>query len=97
LVNGVNHLLAHLPRRDAVNFYYWYYGTQVMCHFGGQPWEKWNQQMAQTLLSLQIKNGHAQGSWSPGGGHDRVGGRVYSTALAVCMLEVYYRHIRVFE
>ena len=97
LVNGVNHLLAHLPRRDAVNFYYWYYGTQVMCHFGGQPWEKWNQEMVQTLLSLQIKNGHAQGSWSPGGGHDTAGGRVYSTALALCVLEVYYRHIRVFE
>jgi hypothetical protein len=97
LVNGVNHLLLHLPRRDAVDFYYWYYGTQVMHHFGGQPWEKWNQQMVQTLLSLQIKNGHAQGSWSPGGGHDTAGGRVYSTALAICVLEVYYRHIRVFE
>ena len=97
LINGVNHLQAHAPGTGAVDFYYWYYGTQVMHHFGGKPWASWNEQLVPTLLALQAKDGHSRGSWPPGGGHDSSGGRVYATALALCMLEVYYRHRRVFE
>ena len=45
----------------------------------------------------QVKDGHAAGSWTPRAAATRRyadrGGRLYMTALAVCTLEVYYRHL----
>lgn len=96
LVNGVKHLERNLPGQQNSDLYYWYYGTQVMHHYGGKPWKAWNQSLVGTLLPKQAMNGHARGSWPPLGSHDGSGGRVYATALALCMLEVYYRHGKVF-
>lgn len=98
LRSGVNYLLGHLPDADSPNIYYWYYATQVMHHFGGKPWEEWNAAMREALVKMQEKTGHAAGSWTPRGsgnhgGHADRGGRVYMTSLAVCILEVYYRHM----
>ncbi|HQU43478.1 MAG TPA: terpene cyclase/mutase family protein, partial [Pirellulales bacterium] len=94
LRNGVFWLQAnHLPRADRANMYYWYYGTQVMHHMGGEPWGKWNGALRDLLISLQSGGGHEAGSWPPLGGHDATGGRLYTTALAACTLEVYYRHL----
>jgi hypothetical protein len=98
LNNGVNELLKkHLPRANNVYMYYWYYGTQVMHHMGGRPWQEWNGALRDLLVSLQATTGHEAGSWAPGGGHDRQGGRLYMTALAVCTLEVYYRHMPLYQ
>jgi len=77
--------------------YYWYYATQVMHHFGGEPWDKWNNVMREVLIEMQHTQGHEAGSWSKGGGHDNSGGRVYMTALALCTLEVYYRHTALYS
>lgn len=94
LRNGVFWLeTTHLPRADRANMYYWYYGTQVMHHMGGESWEKWNAALRDLLISLQSGGGHEAGSWAPMGGHDAQGGRLYTTALAACTLEVYYRHL----
>jgi hypothetical protein len=99
LKTGVDSLLAdHLPDADRPNIYYWYYATQVMHHFGGSHWETWNEQMRKVLVESQETQGHAAGSWAPrgrgndGGFADR-GGRIYMTALVLCTLEVYYRHL----
>jgi hypothetical protein len=99
LVSGVKHLLEeHLPRGGReVNMYYWYYATQVMHHMGGEAWQTWNYQMRDLLVDLQETKGHLAGSWTPRGGHDTAGGRVYMTALAVCTLEVYYRHLPLYK
>ncbi|HJS06030.1 MAG TPA: prenyltransferase/squalene oxidase repeat-containing protein [Pirellulales bacterium] len=103
LHEGVNHLLAeHLPSKDDPNIYYWYYGTQVMHHLGGEAWERWNNATREALVEMQERDGHEAGSWSPEGGaiggHDvRVGGRIYMTALAICTLEVYYRHLPIYR
>lgn len=98
LEQGVKYLLReHMPRDDGVNFYYWYYATQVMHHFGGERWKTWNISMRDTLVDAQIKRGHEAGSWDPRGGHASQGGRLYTTALAVCTLEVYYRHAPIFR
>ena len=91
-----------LPRADQANIYYWYYATQVMHHLGGRRWETWNQSMRDTLVAMQEKQGHMAGSWSPVGGaignHDtQAGGRMYMTSLAVCTLEVYYRHLPIYR
>ena len=95
---GVDWLrLGNLPRREHVNMYYWYYGTQVMHHMGGEPWDEWNNALRDVLVSLQATSGHEAGSWAPGGGHDATGGRLYMTALAACTLEVYYRHMPLYR
>jgi len=88
----------HLPNEREKNLYYWYYGTQVMHHFGGKPWKIWNDRMRELLISTQETSGRYPGSWSPDvcewGSR---GGRIYTTSLAVCTLEVYYRHLPLFK
>jgi hypothetical protein len=103
LRDGVKFLLEkHPPDADKPNIYYWYYGTQVMHHYGGPEWRKWNAKMRNVLVDTQETKGHAAGSWKPDGrGHsggfaDR-GGRIYMTTLALCILEVYYRHMPIYS
>ena len=88
----------HLPSRSEPNLYYWYYGTQVMHHYGGKPWNQWNDKVRGLLISSQESRGRYPGSWDP---HDfewgRRGGRIYTTSMAVCTLEVYYRHLPIFH
>ena len=86
-----------LPSPDRVNMYYWYYGTLAMYVSGGDAWQKWNQQMKATLLSLQVKSGVDEGSWEPNGLWAGYGGRTYSTAMAALTLEVYYRYLPVYD
>lgn len=95
---GVEWLLdEHMPSKRDVNIYYWYYGTQTMHHFGGKQWDRWNFRMREILVESQRRDGHAAGSWDPRGPHAGAGGRIYMTALAVCSLEVYYRHLPIFR
>ena len=91
---GVDYLLdEHMPDPEKANIYYWYYATQLMHHVGGQDWQEWNSKMSATLLKMQSKKGHSAGSWDPKGKFSNEGGRIYMTALATCILEVYYRHM----
>lgn len=87
----------HLPSKRTPNLYYWYYGTQVMHHYGGDSWDIWNRKMRELLISTQNTRGSNSGSWDPGKFEwGTQGGRIYTTALAVCTLEVYYRHLPLF-
>lgn len=98
LLHGVDWLLkSHLPTEVNLNMYYVYYATQALHHVGGDRWTKWNERMKKVLIATQSKDGHMAGSWQPLDGHDRVGGRLYMTALAVCTLEVYYRHMPLYK
>jgi hypothetical protein len=87
----------HLPSAGRPNMYYWYYGTQVFHHAGGEDWERWNLHIRDILVNTQEKRGADAGSWRPEHHHDRPGGRIYCTSLAVCTLEVYYRHTPIFR
>lgn len=88
----------HLPNAGDRNLYYWYYGTQVMHHYGGKPWETWNDKMRELLISTQATRGSNAGSWDPRKFEwGDQGGRIYTTSLAVCTLEVYYRHLPLFK
>ncbi len=88
---------AHPPSVRRSDMYYWYYATQVMHHMGSPYWPEWNEQMREILVRTQETRGHAAGSWAPQGGHDRSGGRLYMTSLAICCLEVYYRHLPLYR
>ena len=107
LVDGVGRLAKLGPSTDNTGpgrnmLYYDYYATQVMHHLGGEAWRKWNFEMRNTLLAMQETEGHKSGSWAPRGGaighHDtQTGGRIYMTSLAICTLEVYYRHLPIYR
>ncbi len=95
LRRGIQALLLDAPfnisDRDV---YYWYYATQVMHHFGGSDWRKWNDVMKVELPKAQVLGGREDGSWAPQ--MDRWGrnhGRLYTTCLSLYCLEVYYRHM----
>jgi hypothetical protein len=90
-------------RDDLHNEYYWYYGTVAMFQLGGDSWQRWNAQLRDAILPLQDRSTfgggrrrHSFGSWPPfaerWGRWGRMGGRVYSTAISVLTLEIYYRH-----
>ncbi|MGI9516612.1 MAG: prenyltransferase/squalene oxidase repeat-containing protein [Pirellulaceae bacterium] len=87
-----------LPDRDEKNIYYYYYATQVMHHYGGSAWETWNSHVRDMLVVEQSRRGRYAGSWNPKEFEwGRAGGRIYVTAMAVCTLEVYYRHLPLFK
>ncbi len=80
------------------DLYYNYYATQVMHHWGGDLWTKWNSVMRDRLVKSQIQEGDDAGSWKPGGDHGAgPGGRLYQTCLSVMTLEVYYRHLPLYQ
>ena len=74
------------------DLYYNYYATQVMRHYGGGTWKKWNEEMRENLIAKQAKIGHATGSWYLPHKWGEQGGRHYCTSLATLILEVYYRN-----
>lgn len=99
---GAYYLLENLPSPKKLDssqpwFYYIYYATQVMHNMGGEFWRKWNDAMKTTLLTTQRKTGPLAGSWDPTERYGRHGGRIYTTALAICTLEVYYRHMPLYD
>jgi len=88
--------LAEYPNFHSM--YYWYYGTLALHHLGGTYWERWNRQMRDMLIAHQETRGHRSGSWPPQGLWARQhAGRVYSTALCVLNLEVYYRYLPLYR
>ncbi|MCH5373630.1 MAG: terpene cyclase/mutase family protein [Planctomycetes bacterium] len=96
LKDGVKYLANIGPSKS--NMYYNYYATQVMRQFGDDYWDAWNKQMRDFLVSAQAKDGPAKGSWYFDGGHGAErGGRVYNTSLATMILEVYYRHLPIYQ
>lgn len=86
------------PARDA---YYWYYATQVMFHMGGDTWEKWNGALTPLLLESQVKDGVRKGSWDPyqpiEDEWSKHAGRMYVTTMNLLNLEVYYRHLPIYD
>ncbi len=97
---GVEELVTHIPsERDRMqSVYYWYYATQVLHHFGGEPWDTWNAQMKRALPAMQEKSGDEKGSWAPSRDvYGVAGGRLYTTALSIYCLEVYYRHLAIYD
>jgi hypothetical protein len=95
LQQGVYQLYQWGPSED--DMYYNYYATQVLHHFGGGYWERWNERLREQLIATQARSGHEAGSWYYPGGQCEPGGRLLSTALATMTLEVYYRHLPLYR
>jgi hypothetical protein len=77
-------------------FYGWYYGTLGMFLLNkgkGPAWEEWNTALKKQLLENQNLAGSRKGSWAAADSWiGPIMGDLYSTALAVLCLEVYYRY-----
>ncbi len=86
------------PSRDC---YYWYYATQAMFQMQEPYWTEWNDRLRPIMEAGQEQAGPSAGSWHPvrpvpdRWGH--AGGRLYVTTMHLLMLEVYYRHLPLFQ
>jgi hypothetical protein len=103
LTAGVQ-LIVNTPPSFADHYqrdvYYWFFATQTLFHYDGNEWQTWNSTMKELLLHYQEKAGAESGSWNPQrpslDGWGRQYGRLYTTCMSLYILEVYYRHLRVF-
>ena len=78
--------------------YYWYYATQSLHHYGGHLWTQWNDVMKVELPRQQVLRGREKGSWSPADdAWGRHAGRLYTTCFSIYCLEVYYRHMPLYD
>jgi hypothetical protein len=92
---GVEHLSKVGPQPGKI--YFNYYATQVLHHWGGDLWNQWNLRMRNELVSTQVKSGPGAGSWDVRDDHGYQGGRLYQTTLSLLTLEVYYRHLPIYQ
>ena len=83
--------------RSPFDAYTLYYVAQALYQVGGEPWKAWNTAMEPAIIDHQRKDGDQRGSWDPVGAWGGEGGRIYSTAMGVLSLEVYYRYSRLFS
>ncbi|MBR0190832.1 MAG: hypothetical protein IJQ31_02065 [Thermoguttaceae bacterium] len=82
------------------DLYYNYYGSLLLRHYGGPLWRTWNQEMRDYLVRTQVQVGPERGSWyfdEPEKTNNQIGGRLYTTAMAVMILEVYYRYLPIYK
>jgi len=102
LLGGVRVLLGNLPSmtdhfsRDS---YYWFFATQTLYHYGSDEWLTWNTMIREELLRHQERFGAEAGSWNPERPAQdtwQMYGRLYTTCMSLYMLQVYYRHERLF-
>ncbi len=104
LRDGVDFLLKVHPPEDNQPFdmYFYYYATQVAHFREGEEWAKqWNPKMRDMLVGKQVKDKTkpaVDGSWDKD--TTWIGdscGRLGTTAMAVLTLEVYYRHLPLYN
>jgi hypothetical protein len=95
IVQGVDELSKVGVLKNDI--YYDYYAAQVLRHYGGERWDRFNIELRDWLVSTQSQTEGEKGSWHfPNHVSHRgpkEGGRLASTAFATMILEVYYRHM----
>ena len=77
--------------------YFNYYATQVLHHLENEHWEDWNLELRDHLVKTQERTGHQDGSWFFPDRHGGRAGRLYTTAMSVMILEVYYRYMPLYD
>jgi hypothetical protein len=106
LVKGVELMQKLPPGPNPRDILYFSHATQVMHHMSAvmpKEWDRWNVAMRDDLVKRQdagddVNKRHQKGSWNPTG--DALVaplGRLGYTSLCLQTLEVYYRHVPLFE
>jgi hypothetical protein len=90
----------------SIDYYYWYYGSLALNQLdgpdsprkSGKYWNTWNKAMVDALLPLQDHADRAcsNGGWITPDRWSYAGGPLYSTAINVLTLEVYFRYENAF-
>jgi len=91
--------LSRMASRGPKKFdlYHDYYATIALHNARHPSWEMWHKPLRDHLVRTQATTGHERGSWHFKDHHGDVGGRLYSTAMATMILEVYYRHLPLYQ
>ena len=95
MFNGTRYLNKLGPSKN--NIYFNYYATLTLFHARHSGWDSWNEEMRDYLIETQSNSGHESGSWFFPERYGSVGGRLYTTAMAIMILEVYYRYLPLFD
>jgi len=92
--------------RRKIDYYYWYYGSMALNQLdgpdsprkSGKYWGPWNKAMVDAVVSLQDTQERScnRGGWMQPDRWAYAGGPIYSTAINVLTLEVYYRYENAF-
>lgn len=90
----------------SIDYYYWYYGSMALNQVDGPDapkktnkyWGPWNKAMVDAVLALQdhAERACTNGGWMVPDRWSYDGGPIYTTALNVLTLEVYYRYENAF-
>ena len=98
LRRGVQYLSTTKLSRD--DMIYNFHATLVLGQSEGasEEWQSWLREMREWLVEGQSREGHENGSWMMPGDDPgaETGGRLYCTAMAAMILEVYYRHLPIY-
>jgi len=97
VLKQIARLRANTPvwgdKRDLDQCYMtWYYQNLAFFILGGTYWARWNPGFRDLLVEKQRRGGCLEGSWDPEDCWGKHAGRVYSTAIHVLNLEIYYRY-----
>ena len=96
--DGVDALIKAGPSKGGRDLYGDYYAAQVLRQYGGPKWDKFNTKLRDSLVAKQDTKGGAKGSWHmTDKGHTNEAGRLCQTSLATMILEVYYRHLPLYN
>jgi hypothetical protein len=77
--------------------YHDYYATMALHNARHPSWDDWHRPLRDHLVRTQAVAGHERGSWHFKDVHGDAGGRLYTTAMAALILEVYYRHLPLYQ
>ncbi len=92
---SVDGVAARGPRLTDV--YHDYYATLLLHHVRHREWAAWHVPLREHLIKSQSKADHEAGSWHFKDENGDVGGRLYTTAMAAMILEVYYRYLPLYQ
>ena len=95
IARGLSHIESWGP--DASDIYYDYYATLTLHHAGGSEFKRWYPVLSDHLLATQARQGHETGSWHFDDQYGNKGGRLYTTAMAVMILETPYRYLPLYQ
>lgn len=93
--NSLDRMMKRGPRLTDV--YHDYYATLALHHARHRDWASWHVPLREHLSKTQTTQGHEAGSWHFPDRHGDVGGRLYTTAMAAMILEVYYRYLPLYQ